>query len=105
MLRSGASFNFYMFHGGTNFGFTAGANHDKCYQPTITSYDDDALLNEWGGYTDKYYAVRKELLSAQSFPKQSFRRNRSARPWETSSSQNTPHLSITLRFSAKSTRA
>ena len=68
MLRSGASFNFYMFHGGTNFGFTAGANHDKCYQPTITSYDDDALLNEWGGYTDKYYAVRKELLSAQSLP-------------------------------------
>lgn len=68
MLRSGASFNFYMFHGGTNFGFTAGANHEKCYQPTITSYDDDALLNEWGGYTDKYYAVRKELLSAQSLP-------------------------------------
>lgn len=26
MLDAGASVNFYMFYGGTNFGFTAGAN-------------------------------------------------------------------------------
>lgn len=29
MLDAGASVNFYMFYGGTNFGFTAGANDGK----------------------------------------------------------------------------
>lgn len=29
MLDAGASVNFYMFFGGTNFGFTAGANDGK----------------------------------------------------------------------------
>lgn len=70
MLAQNASFNFYMFHGGTNFGYTSGANHDGSYQPTVTSYDDDALLNEWGGYTPKYHAVREVLLQHQGLPKQ-----------------------------------
>lgn len=65
MLALDASFNFYMFYGGTNFGFTAGANHYEEYQPTVTSYDDDALLNEWGGYTEKYHTVRKILRAHQ----------------------------------------
>ncbi len=64
-LKHDASFNFYMFHGGTNFGFNSGANCYGEYQPTITSYDYDVLLNEWGGYTDKYHAVRKVLLEHQ----------------------------------------
>lgn len=67
-LDMGASFSFYMFHGGTNFGFTAGANHDGKYEPTVTSYDDDALLNEWGDYTPKYHAVRKILHEAKNLP-------------------------------------
>lgn len=62
MLSEDGNFSFYMFHGGTNFGFNSGANFDKTYQPTVTSYDDDALLTEWGGYTPKYHAVRKVLL-------------------------------------------
>lgn len=33
MLSSGASVNFYMFHGGTNFAFTNGANYNDVYQP------------------------------------------------------------------------
>lgn len=65
MLRLNASFSFYMFYGGTNFGFNSGANYYGEFQPTVTSYDDDALLNEWGGYTEKYHAVRKVLLGAQ----------------------------------------
>lgn len=65
MLNADANFSFYMFHGGTNFGFNAGANYDVFYNPTVTSYDDDALLNEWGGYTPKYHAVRKILLAHQ----------------------------------------
>ena len=62
MLKRGASFNFYMFHGGTNFGFTNGANHTgDDYQPIITSYDYCSPLSESGDMTDTYYAVREEL--------------------------------------------
>lgn len=68
MLKNKASFNFYMFHGGTSFGFSSGANFGGKYQPDITSYDYDALLNEWGGYTPKYYAVRAALLKHQGLP-------------------------------------
>ncbi|MBR3692673.1 MAG: beta-galactosidase, partial [Clostridia bacterium] len=57
-FRLGASFNFYMFHGGTNFGFMNGANYYDRYLPTITSYDYCAPLNEAGDRTPTYYAVR-----------------------------------------------
>ena len=58
----GASFNFYMFHGGTNFGFTNGANHmNDIYQPTITSYDYCAPLSESGDMTVTYDAVKKTI--------------------------------------------
>ena len=55
----GASFNFYMFHGGTNFAFTNGANYDKVYQPTVTSYDYNAPLSEAGDRTETYYRLRE----------------------------------------------
>ena len=63
MLEMGASVNFYMFHGGTNFGFMNGANcgGPKDYQPTITSYDYCAPLTEEGNITPKYELLR-ELL-------------------------------------------
>ncbi|WP_138755957.1 glycoside hydrolase family 35 protein [Paenibacillus sinopodophylli] len=61
LLSVGASVNFYMFHGGTNFGFYNGANHINQYEPTITSYDYDTLLNESGDPTPKFYAVREVL--------------------------------------------
>lgn len=64
MLDIGASFNLYMFHGGTNFGFYNGANHGGKYEPTITSYDDDALISECGDLTPKYHAVREALQKA-----------------------------------------
>ena len=57
-FRAKASFSFYMFHGGTNFGFMNGANHDGKYQPTVTSYDYCSPLNEAGDRTPTYYAVR-----------------------------------------------
>lgn len=60
-----ASFNFYMFHGGTNFGYMAGANYAKIYQPTTTSYDYGAPLNEYGDYTKKYYVMRELLCRKQ----------------------------------------
>ena len=59
MLEANASLNFYMFHGGTNFGFTNGANKHNVYEPTVTSYDYNALLSEAGDLTPAFYAVRK----------------------------------------------
>lgn len=60
MFKLGASVNFYMFHGGTNFGFYNGANNPK-YAPTITSYDYDVPLSEDGEPTAKFYAVRSVI--------------------------------------------
>jgi len=62
MLQMGANFNIYMFQGGTNFGFYNGANHSDKYEPTVTSYDYDALLTEDGEPTEKFYGVRAAIL-------------------------------------------
>lgn len=67
-LNQGASFNMYMFHGGTNFGFNAGSNHNKGFEPTVTSYDYCAPLTEWGDYTETYYKIRKLLCEKQGIP-------------------------------------
>ena len=63
-IELGASFNFYMFHGGTNFGFTNGANYTDTYMPTITSYDYGAPLNEAGDRTETYYKLRELMETA-----------------------------------------
>lgn len=58
------SFNLYVIHGGTNFGYTAGANSGgKGYEPDLTSYDYDAPINEHGDTTAKYNALR-ELIGS-----------------------------------------
>lgn len=67
LLATGASVNLYMAHGGTNFGFWAGANHtgsrpgDPGYQPTVTSYDYDAPIGEAGELTPKFHAFREVI--------------------------------------------
>ncbi|MCF2937978.1 beta-galactosidase [Paenibacillus alkaliterrae] len=61
MLSADASVNFYMFHGGTNFGFYNGANFHSKYEPTVTSYDYDVLVSECGDITEKFHAVRKVI--------------------------------------------
>lgn len=70
-LESGIYVNFYMFCGGTNFGFQNGALEstyriDKPgapdrYIPYATSYDVDALVSESGQPTEKYYACKRVL--------------------------------------------
>ncbi len=65
LLDHGKSFSLYMFHGGTNFGFTAGANFSDTYQPDVTSYDYDAPLDEAGRPTPKYFAIRDLLARYQ----------------------------------------
>ena len=61
LLKNKKSFNFYVIHGGTNFGFTAGANSfsPTQYQPVITSYDFDAPIDEQGKPTAKYFMLRR----------------------------------------------
>lgn len=63
ILAAGASVNLYMFHGGTNFGFSNGANTtmEGIYQPTITSYDYDSPLDEAGDVTPKYMLFREVI--------------------------------------------
>ena len=65
LLDHGKSFSLYMFHGGTNLGFTAGANFSDKYQPDVTSYDYDAPLDEAGRPTPKYFAIRDLLAGYQ----------------------------------------
>lgn len=61
MLAREAHVNFYMFHGGTNFGFMNGANFYEKYNPTATSYDYCALLTEAGDITPTYLKVRETI--------------------------------------------
>ncbi|XP_015431707.1 PREDICTED: beta-galactosidase-1-like protein [Dufourea novaeangliae] len=69
MLSVGASVNFYMFYGGTNFGYTAGANGDEnAYSPHITSYDYDAPLTEAGDPTPKYFEIRNVISKYFQLP-------------------------------------
>lgn len=81
MLEQGAYVNFYMFCGGTNFGFTNGAligragadveNAKNRFIPFATSYDTDALITEHGMPTEKYFkckAVLKSYLESKNIP-------------------------------------
>ena len=65
LMDNKKSYNFYVIHGGTNFGYWAGANAfaPDQYQPDVTSYDYDAPINEMGQATPKYLELRKVLES------------------------------------------
>lgn len=52
-----------MAHGGTNFGFFAGANYGGKYEPHVTSYDYDAPINELGKANEKFFSFRKLISS------------------------------------------
>ncbi|MBQ7901506.1 MAG: beta-galactosidase [Clostridia bacterium] len=80
ILSKGAFVNFYMFCGGTNFGFMNGAlegkyncgvaNMPDTYIPFATSYDVDAPVTEYGEPTEKYYLckqVLKEYMESNGF--------------------------------------
>lgn len=72
MLRNKVSVSMYMFHGGTNFDYTNGANTAYGYAPQPTSYDYDAPLGEYGNITPKYLAFRdviqRSLPAGQVLP-------------------------------------
>ncbi|XP_059620871.1 beta-galactosidase-like [Phlebotomus argentipes] len=70
MLQASANVNFYMFFGGTNFGFTAGANNGGIggFQADVTSYDYDAPMTEAGDATPKLRAIRNTIAKYFSAP-------------------------------------
>lgn len=69
-LKNNISFNLYMVHGGTNFGFTSGANYDKKHdiQPDLTSYDYRTLISEAGWANTKYDSVRNVIRRYVEYP-------------------------------------
>ena len=71
MLAAGANVNFYMFHGGTNFGFTAGASRSQFrdYAPIVTSYDYDCPLSECGDPTGKFTTCQSVIRRYSDNPR------------------------------------
>jgi beta-galactosidase len=57
MVRHRHSFSIYMAHGGTSFGFWAGA--DRPFSPDTSSYDYDAPISEAGWVTPKFTGIRE----------------------------------------------
>lgn len=75
-LNKGAFVNFYMFAGGTNFGFTSGAIYGstpKKKQPHhinyTTAYDGNAVICEDGNPTELYFLCRDVLDEYLGKPK------------------------------------
>lgn len=65
VLSQNASFNLYMFHGGTNWGFENGglmSDGGGHLTPVTTSYDYGSPLDESGRTNEFYYALRKVVL-------------------------------------------
>ena len=79
MLEHNASFSIYMVHGGTSFGFSAGANSPP-FSPEATSYDYDAPITEAGWASPKYFALR-ELFLKHLAQANHCRRSRPASRW------------------------
>lgn len=64
-LAKRKSFNLYLLHGGSNFGFTAGANNGGAgYEPDVTSYDYASPVDEQGRPTPAYDALRRQIAAA-----------------------------------------
>lgn len=61
----GAQINYYMWHGGTNFGFWGSRLGDNEATWHTTSYDLDAPLAEGGGLTEKYCQTKLVNMFAQ----------------------------------------
>lgn len=64
-MQNGKSFNLFVIHGGTNFGFNAGANSGGKggYEPDLTSYDYGSPINEQGRATPEYGELRTVISS------------------------------------------
>ena len=66
-MKDGVSFNLFVYHGGTNFGLTAGSNSNEKggkFQPDLTSYDYGSPVGEHGNLTKEYFEYRDIILGA-----------------------------------------
>ena len=61
MLSRGTSFNLYMAHGGSSFGYMSGANFSRVYEPDVSGYDYDSPIDEAGRPTPKFEAIRSVI--------------------------------------------
>ena len=69
ILSMNASVNFYMYEGGTNFGFMNGASaKTKEFLPSITSYDYDAPLTEAGDTSTKFTVLLQTIAEHEMIP-------------------------------------
>jgi beta-galactosidase len=74
LITNKKSWNLYVIHGGTNFGWMAGANYGgtknfgDAYQPDVTSYDYDAPISEDGTLKPKFFAIRRLLMKHGAKP-------------------------------------
>lgn len=67
LMADRRSFNLYEVHGGTNFGFGAGANAQNDgshFLADLTSYDYGAPINEQGAATPDYHRCRAAIVGA-----------------------------------------
>ncbi|MCD8391062.1 MAG: beta-galactosidase [Firmicutes bacterium] len=68
IINCGGHFNIYMFSGGTNFAFYNGSNCNPRFEPTITSYDYGAPIDEAGDVTEQYAMLQKLLTGKVDLP-------------------------------------
>src|SRR5699024_2403897 len=60
ILSLNASVNIYMYHVGTNFGFTSVSDYARGkLSPVRTSYDYDGHISEAGDHTEKFFETKK----------------------------------------------
>ncbi len=66
-MKDGVSFNLFVYHGGTSFGLTAGANSNEQggkFEPDLTSYDYGSPVGENGNLTKEYFEYRDIIKAA-----------------------------------------
>ena len=68
MLAMNVSVVFYMYMGGTNFGFMNGGHYHQTLVTSITSYDYDAPLTEAGDTTTKFHVLRETIAKYEKIP-------------------------------------
>jgi hypothetical protein len=91
--RGCTALNYYMFYGGSNFGY--------CAAPMITqTYDYNAPLREWGGEGDRYFAVKAIGRLLREHGDQLIHSN----PVELTIEGDHPDVSIYLRQSSDGSR-
>uniref|UniRef100_A0A914V270 Beta-galactosidase n=1 Tax=Plectus sambesii TaxID=2011161 RepID=A0A914V270_9BILA len=70
MYALNASFNIYLVHGGTNFGYAAGAEHigDQPFHTVTTSYDWSAPIREDGHTIGKFFEMQQAIHALTGKP-------------------------------------